>query len=459
MIQVSQRHLNGSIKYCRIHDLLRDLAIEKGKENRFLDIIKQSQGEYFIDSSSTITLNVRRATLQCDHKDIIEYTGPNLRSLLFFGDHLPNVERFRLLKVLNGRHSKGMFPYTEIKGDIFNELAQLRYLGIPKGFQVCAHYRSTFWAERQFWKRISRMRNLQTLDISSVEMDSASFDFMWDIKTLRHVILRGGYYGPPSRTELPNLQTLKYVAVRAEWFSKGWPTLANLRVLRLYEFPSNYGESFHTFLSELHHLTSLHVYSSREENVILEYEMWDMSALPCYDHLQSLSVGGEWTKMHEQDDVAPLAITTTSFPIHLTKLKLYDSRIEEDPMPVLEKLQSLRRLELHEDAYVGRQLCCSAGGFLRLQFLALGWLRKLEEWKWNWKADVEGPMPMPILKDITLYECPKLRLIPGLRHMSSLTNFTSVGRSPELDRSLREDESHKIRDGQFIQFNGSPFHF
>ncbi|KAJ4821278.1 Disease resistance family protein [Rhynchospora pubera] len=414
MIQVSTRFMSGSVKYCRIHDIIRDLAIQKAKECSFLKVISDQGGNY---CSSTI----RRAALHCNNLNIMECTGPNLRSLLYFGD-LPDIQKFKLLKVLS--EMTGNEITRPIEGDTFKMLSQLRYLGI------CSCY-SFFGADSELWKGISHLRNLQTLDVSNVHRFTCDHmaipDCIWNITTLRHAILPEHSSGPPSTAILPKLQTLKTVRVRAQWLTDGWPKMPNIRVLRLSFFPPKYGESFATFLSGLYHLASLHINMHYKGSST--YDMLDLSSFPSYNHMQSLRVNGNWSWNKELD--------ISLFPIHLTKLTLSFSNIQEDPMQVLEKLGSLRILKF-DSSYLGRLFTCSASGFPFLEYLELYCLEMLEEWTVE-----NGGMHM--LKKITISCCYKLRVIPELQHMTNLKELSLVHIQAQLLDMLQGEEAYKIK--------------
>ncbi|KAJ3707172.1 hypothetical protein LUZ61_010877 [Rhynchospora tenuis] len=426
MIQVSTRSYNGSIKYCRIHDLLHDLAIEKAKENNFLQIISTQVGQNC--SSST----VRRATLHCNCEDIKKYTGQNLRSFLCFSNYMPKVVRFKYLKVLCQ-----MTWGHEISLANISEITQLRYLGY-----FAPYGQFGFDYEIEFWENISCMRNLQTIHIKGNIMDCSRADCIWNIKTLRHVSLPLGSFGPPSTADLPNLQTLKSVMVRESWLTKGWPKMPSIRMLGLWDFPPDYEESFHNFLNGLHNLTSLCIVIG---SIIIggthhssSYEMLDMSTLPSYNLMQSLVVNGDWNPSMRYK-----ALDICFFPIHLIKLSLNHSNIEEDPMPVLENLKSLRRLELF-NTYNGKQLSCAAGGFPRLECLRLIKMRYLEDWK----VEKGG---MPLLKKINITWCYNLVTIPDLQHMTSLNALTIKDVRTDLPDRLRGEESYKIQHIPLIE--------
>ncbi|KAJ3699898.1 hypothetical protein LUZ61_003603 [Rhynchospora tenuis] len=403
MIQVSKRYYNGSIKYCCIHDLLRDLAIEKAKEYGFLAIISNEAG-------NSMHATVRRAAQHCVCREIMDYTSPNLRSLLCFGD-LPNFSRFKLLNIFSE-----MGKNKDVRIDNFKELTQLKYL------VLCSYIYND--SKGSLWKNVSRMRNLQTLDLSNYSKPSP--DCLWDIKTLRHVILPKTHgRGPPPTADLKNLQTLKTVCFRTLWQTKGLPNLPAIRVLRITE-GINHGficwETLATFLSRLHHLVSLQIKCSRNS-----YEMLDMSS---FQGMQSLHVEGSWSLKK--------AFDVNLFPVHLLKLTLTNSYLIQDPIPILEKLESLKVLKLMQYSYNGKKINCSEKGFTSLENFELHGLPNLEEWK------MEGG-GMALVKKIEITGCENLQTIPELQHTTNLKELRLNGTSQDLLGKLRGKEQYKIK--------------
>ncbi|MCD7466134.1 hypothetical protein HAX54_002540 [Datura stramonium] len=93
-----------------------------------------------------------------------------------------------------------------------------------------------------------------------------------------------------------------------------------------------------------------------------------------------------------------------SFPNSITIILLSESKLKEDPMPILGILPNLRNLELFT-AYEGKKITCSDNSFNQLEFLRLNFLSNLE--KWHLAASA-----IPLIKDLHIYECPKLKEIP-----------------------------------------------
>ena len=92
------------------------------------------------------------------------------------------------------------------------------------------------------------------------------------------------------------------------------------------------------------------------------------------------------------------------FPSRLTELNLFQSKLVEDPMPILEALPNLRILLLSE-AFEGEEIVCFSNGFLQLRSLKLKWLGNLQSWRVE-----DGAMPKP--SRLQFDSCLSLRAIP-----------------------------------------------
>lgn len=90
----------------------------------------------------------------------------------------------------------------------------------------------------------------------------------------------------------------------------------------------------------------------------------------------------------------------------------------EDPMPVLEKIATLRYLYLHLFTFIGFEMKCSATGFPQLRDLILEMLPNLIIWRVE-----EGSMP--VLSTLGIVACSKLKELPeGTKFLNSLQTLT-----------------------------------
>ncbi|CAD5189212.1 unnamed protein product [Musa acuminata subsp. malaccensis] len=95
----------------------------------------------------------------------------------------------------------------------------------------------------------------------------------------------------------------------------------------------------------------------------------------------------------------------------------------------------------------GERLVFPKGGFPRLQYLSLGTLQDLEEWRVE-----EGAMPC--LRELRLWYCNKLRMLPeGLRGLTQLEILTLYGMQVFHKRMQKDigDDYYKIQHVPSIQ--------
>ncbi|XP_078149593.1 disease resistance protein RPP13-like isoform X2 [Carex rostrata] len=344
MIQVSSRSMNGMIKYFQVHDLLRDLAIHEAEQENFGTIFSQA-------SASEVKMpnrRIRRASIQNQqiNTQFMKYFGASIRSLFVFNKGRVSLQcsKFRLLKVLE---CVGVDSWlgTEYILKSSHELIHLKYLGIRNsGIQVSS-------------LPFHCMKHLETLNIAYINDGDANVDALWRIATLRHVRCRQGYFiGPISTHAVSNLQTLQWVKPHRAWARK-LPLLNNLRKLGVYEVED--WVLMNNLLETLHSLVSLKINSGN-----LPMEIVYPKALPNYENLRSLHLGGKWSYN--------VTLQANLFPPHLIKLSLVYSELGQDPMPELGMLKSLKKLclsDVFSDVYSGPIICSE--GFPVLQHLEL----------------------------------------------------------------------------------------
>ncbi|KAJ6848079.1 putative disease resistance protein isoform X3 [Iris pallida] len=447
MVQVVSRKSNcRSIKSCRVHDLLRDLAVAEAKEDGFLVIYNNTNQ----DAASPPG---RRGTFH-NLDDLKGFIIPNLRSLLGFNMRRPNFRvsgaQLKLLRVIDLR---GALSIKSLPEEI-KAMIHLRYLGLS-GTRL-----------EVIPSSICNLQNLETLDITNTNVNNLSSN-LWNIKKLRHVLISKStrVEGPPPSANLLNLQTLGMVGVPESW-GRGLPNLTSLRTLAVHFCKQDHGKVLSPLLKKLDHLLSLTIVAytksviqpknyvipssasnginddndveEKAENVELVTipSEIDTRDFPCHYHIQSMWLHGAWYTN---------TVDSHEFPPYLVKLTLYSSKLELDPMPTLEKLQNLRILRLMKNSYLGKKMICSAGGFPQLQQLNLCRLRDLEEWC----VEAEG---MPKVTRVRIENC-KLGVVPEFQHVTNLQELELEDLPQEfLDKiSVDGGEDHyKIQNVQTV---------
>ena len=240
MIQVVKREWDGRVESCRMHDLLRDLAISKAKDSKFFEV----RGNIF-----AYPFNPHRLIAH-DSQNISQHLSNchRLRSLIG-SIHIPRVNFWsclrsaKLLTVLDLTVDRDLRPEMKLPKEI-GEFIHLKY------FCFLGPYQTRFpWS-------IGRLINLETLDLRhNIDLD-IPFS-IWKLHQLRHLYL-GAYtiLRMPIRDQrcfsihlgidkMTNVQTL-YVGRHGWVVRRGLPKLTQLRKLCIfgnisYEliFPSN----------------------------------------------------------------------------------------------------------------------------------------------------------------------------------------------------------------------------
>ncbi|KAJ4757806.1 Disease resistance family protein [Rhynchospora pubera] len=387
MIQVSKRdYYGGFIKRCRIHDLLHDLATRKAREENSLVVFPKTDG-------------VRRLAIHdkepCD--ELMASLDSNLRSL-WCRERLPNVSLFTRLKVLSGT--------TDLyEPDKFGKLSLLRYVKV----RLAVYSKDKDY----FGKFIGGMRFLQTLDLRGSYICELP-DFVWNLKTLRHILLPGDSLGPPPLIDLRNLQTLRGVKPRESWVAQGSPKLPNVKYLEICVPKAQGGvqwDAVVTLLNTMKYLVVLYLWGPD-----IPLKIFDMRHFLLRCHLTNLTIfdtsRGDEDEEQRAQPPNQIVLDVGMLPKYLIKLELTNIKFREDPFPVAEMLENLRYLHLQRSKLLVR-LCCSARGFGKLEQLELFSLTGLEEWEIE-----EGAMPM--LKNLDVDRCPGLRVPLGLQYLTVL---------------------------------------
>ncbi|KAF7105496.1 hypothetical protein CFC21_106303 [Triticum aestivum] len=343
----------------RIHDILHDWCTEEARQDGFLNAINKTAGQAGASLSSDNLISYRFSFQT--FSDHILCATPNVRSLLGFELESVSLPKLRFLRVVCIENSTLKGFSSVIGGCIHIRLLRLRNcedVVLPSS--------------------IGKLLYLQTIDLRRTEFESVVPNSLWDIPTLRHVYLGGGFSPPPLarsvRLRHNELQTFEYI-----------------------------GEAGTDFRS--HDL----VIFLGQKNQLTTFALWMRPNIPAevlnifanMPHLVDIYLG--------QFDV--LDKLPAEFPQSVRRLVLHADVIKQDPMPILEKLPRLVVLEL--GGYRGQTMCCSSQGFPRLQELALGSF-STEVWRME-----EGTMPK--LFHLVLWRCEKISELPvGLLHLPSL---------------------------------------
>ncbi|CAA7047408.1 unnamed protein product [Microthlaspi erraticum] len=420
---ISERDIYTSrLKTCQLHDMMREVCVLKAEEENFLQVVDDTS-----TAKSKAPCKSRRLAIHKTSYMEGEIINIKLRSLLvingnerrdsFYGSHL-FFDRLQLMRVLDlggAEFDGGKLPSS------IGRLIHLRYL-------------SLFLAQVDYLP--SSMRNLKqllylNLVVDQMECAISMPNFFKEMRELRCLCLP--------------LRISKNVKMELR-------NLVNMETLE--NFSTEHGN-----LRDLQGMTRLRKLSIiRDKGCTMETLSSSLSRLR---NLENLTIRDYWRTNDDEGLVLDcanlkqldLSIYMPRFPSgqhvpsRLTIISLRHCCLEEDPMPILEKLLHLKKVRLGESSFCGKRMVCSGGGFPQLQELELV---ELEEW-----IVEEGSMPL--VHTLQMGYCEDLKELPdGLRFLTSLKDLTLGSKWEE--RVLKGGEDYyKIQHVPSVQFHLS-FH-
>ncbi|KAJ9681540.1 hypothetical protein PVL29_020420 [Vitis rotundifolia] len=345
MIQVAGRKRDGRVKSCRIHDLLRDLAISKAKDSKFFEVHRNIISGY--------PFNPRRLIAH-DAKNISQHlhTCRHIRSLIcsfdFPQESLISCFRTKLLTVLD------LTGTREYHLDLPKEIGEFIHL---KYFSFKNAGGSLPWS-------IGKLVNLQILDLRNSWLE-IPFS-IWKLHQLKH--LNAGYgkilsqprmercfSGDLGLDKMTNLQTLYLIPYRYSWLeSCGLQKLTQLR--KLYLYGQRFTNSYEFYPSNL---VELKLEACRlEQDPMLTLEklanlrvlklMWNSYI----GEKMTCSSGGfsqlEFLRLEYLYGLEELKVEEGAMPT-LKTLQIVDCDGMKTLLPELLKLKSLQRVNLESE--------------------------------------------------------------------------------------------------------------
>ncbi|KAE8671947.1 Disease resistance protein RPP8 [Hibiscus syriacus] len=431
LVQLGRRDYTGTnVKTCRLHDLLRDLCIDKAREDNLFEIVQPPSTEPDV----TLTESMPRRIVIHPSKRYVCLKGEHmkLRSLLLFQDeklielHIPECKNFKLLRVLNLVRMD--VEEWHVSSEIGN-LHHLRYLKLKSKDIILP-------------RAIGKLRSLHTLYLSHI-LRVVIPDVLFELERLRHIVLRGKFGVGDERYMRPRLiskdiETLKYITVNEELIQdKSLLRLSNLQSLGMVLERAEDVRPILMSLMKLQRLASL--YMQFKSDLTLSYSYPDLEPLSHCHRLSKLTLKGKI-----KEDPQGSHHVLTFIPPSIAKLTLIFCNMKQDPMGVLEKLPCLRILKLGVHAYEGSKMICSANGFPQLHSLEMNYLHHLKEW-----VIEEGAMPH--LRSLYLEGISNLKKIPrGLRYITTLqqlklSGLHGVGERIKVIDGREGEDFYKVR--------------
>ncbi|XP_057803019.1 probable disease resistance protein At1g58602 [Salvia miltiorrhiza] len=378
--------------------VLHMLSVRKAEEKFGFEILRNNENNRPCQSP-------RHRVIICS-RDKFNYSTDQdklLVSLFFHGGGYFNTSSsywkgFEQLKILD-LEDFGL----KILPESIGTLIELRYLGLRNNYL------------QELLESLGWLKKLEVLDIAQNFMVKVP-DIIRELSSLRHLYLFDVIFRKPLKIDvLQNLETLTYVSADNWTHERSvYGNLFSLKKLGIEELNGNLDVSkLFTSLVDLKNLNHL---------ILRGYRFRSM---PCLDDLYIL----HRLKTLKLDGF--LATLPTSFPPYVESLTLVNSCLDEDPMPLLEKLPRLTHLKLRK-AYTGQQMAILEHGFPELRVLCM-------EELWNLRNVQCGRNAMYWLKKLEIHGCPYLdtlsKVIGSILYLKEIKMVTTKSIATKIKNS------------------------
>ncbi|KAL1819818.1 hypothetical protein ACET3Z_014687 [Daucus carota] len=361
MIWIEKWFWGEKVHTCRMHDLVRDLAIQKSKEEKLLGIF---------DSSKLHTGTIRllqeqpRHVIYNDFGKYLQLPGPGftdlkLRSLaitarssqLRLEDMKLIYSRFKYIKVLDLTYVSSNRIPEEI-----GELVLLKFFGLIE---------SRYAGPLAIPPTIGKLKKLQTLCSSGVSVYEFPVE-LCELKGLRHLSFPNNHGIEVTRSMKISGHQTELQTVDSMWF-ENWIQIDTLNLIHLHTLTilTSSKEGIAYSLDSVANLSNLQTF-------ILEF---DIGVIPTIKPLLSCKRLKAVTLHGKISDRSELSY----LPLSVTNITLLGSKLMEDPMPTLERLSNLIGLHL-DTVYMGKKMVCNNDALPCLKYLILRNFHNLEEW-------------------------------------------------------------------------------
>ncbi|XP_057499611.1 disease resistance protein RPM1-like [Actinidia eriantha] len=424
LVQVSEVNVDGKARFCRVHDMMREIILLISKDFGFCDILSKDNPGF----ESLDRLEPRRLSIHNSEDKVLEsITGSRIRSIFSFNANvLPEsfvgilFLNLKLLKTLDFENAPLHYIPEEV-GNLFH----LRYLSL----------RDT--KIKVLPKSIGKLQNLLTLDLKRSLVSELPVEIN-RLHKLRNLLVyyllekiepgfepRDGVRIHEGFGRLEAMQKLYYVkANHGPWLFEDLRKLTQLRKLGVQNLKIEDGKALCTAIEKMNHLESLDVESLSRDEIL------DLQHIACApQNLRRLYLQGRLEKF-------PVWISKLA---NLVRVSFRWSKLTEDPLPFLQALPRLLDLKL-SDAYDGELLHFREGGFQKLKFLDLEYLNAL-----NLVIIDNGALPL--LQELRIGPIPQLKEVPsGIQHLRKLTNLTFYDMTYEFELTmlLEEGQDYKV---------------
>ncbi|XP_062008201.1 disease resistance protein RPM1-like isoform X1 [Rosa rugosa] len=398
MLQVVKRNEAGRPKKCKMHDVMRELALSTSEKEKFCAVY----------DGKDEAIKARRLSIQSEG-EIKSGTGTSqLRSILVFVEETTLPSDCKFLRVLD-LEDVSITKLPDDLGYLFN----LRYLNL-RGTSI-----------KELPKSIGKLRNLQTLNILDSKIEELPKGIA-KLLNLRHLIMYRythdplgfryvkGTRVPVDVSKMNKLQVLSCVEAEGDTIRQVG-CMTQLVRIGITNVKGSDERHLCDSIQKLQLLHYLFLMASDEEEILRTNALCSPPPL-----LRVVILVGRLENV-------PLWFHSLQ---NVTHLYLHWSKLEENLVPHIEALPNLGNLVLI-NAYVGKQLYFRRG-FVKLKMLELYNHPFLTE------ITIENGV-MPNLNHLHVQSCMSLKTLPlGLEYLTNLQKLTLVRVPEEIIQSIRK---------------------
>ncbi|XP_062233083.1 putative disease resistance RPP13-like protein 3 [Phragmites australis] len=452
MIQSSKIDILGNIKTCRIHDIVRDIAVT---------ISRQENHVFLVDEQTSNTMgtkeSIRHISLFASRKWNIGMDLNRVRSFTLFSEPLESIaslcsSKFKMLRVLDLKNAEFSVRQQDIQNIVL--LLHLKYLHFPGRSSVYALPGS-----------IGNLHGLQTLDIrkSNFATLPTAITKLKDLRSLQCSRTQCAYFSISELGEWPCdaldlIDTDYAIADLHMGFSSCWSGSSGIKVpkgvgglkeLQVLE-KVDIKRTSRKAIKELGELTQLRKLVVRGRRVSKKKCKTFCEAMEKLSSLRSLNVS---TKERGKDAETLDMLVSYSCPLpcletlklkgHLLEIPAWVGKCgnlvkidfkycELKELEAIAVLPNLTRLRLYHWSYSSQILVFRKDAFPKLRVLQLGFAEALREVTFEESTS-------PNMERISIAHCKLTSGINGIKHLPKLREISIFRVELAKKNMLREE--------------------